>query len=71
MDAIKGRGTQTQRPSLDSRTTAHSGWIKTVPNYETQEERIRLAHRDRDRQTDRQTKQIEKEGREKGRENTH
>lgn len=51
MDAIKGRGTQMQRLTLDSRTTAHSGWIKTVPNYETEEERIRLEHRGRDRQT--------------------
>lgn len=41
---------------------AQCGWIKDVPNYETEKERMRLPRRGK-----RQTKQIEKEGRE----NTH
>lgn len=67
MDDIKGCGAQMQCLELDSWTTAQSGWIKTVPNYETEKERMRLPHRERDRQT----KQTQKEGREKDRENTH
>lgn len=69
---LKGFGAQMQCLTLDSWTTAQSGWIKTAPNYETWKERMRHPHRKRDRQT----KQIEKEGRtecnrEKGREHTH